>query len=78
MRGELPSDQSRRNAENAIRALNMLPDDRTTKCVKSLIECGKYQEALSILSGHQPVPSSLVPHPHIVALAEIRNAIRYL
>ena len=77
MRGELPPDQSKRNAANAVRALNLMPVCAAIKKVVAQIEAGQYSDALCALSEIRPCPSDMVPHPHIVALAEIRNAIRY-
>lgn len=82
-RGELPADQAKRNADNAIRCLDMVVTTSRFEltamksCRKNLIN-GHYAAALdSAKSIDYKGSSALCPNPLIVAIAEIKNAIRY-
>jgi hypothetical protein len=77
MRGELAVDQSKRNAENAVRSLRLVDECYEIVCAIECIELGEYEDALDFLEGTECIPSMYCPHPVIVAKAEIRNAIRY-
>jgi hypothetical protein len=82
-RGELSPDQSKRNATNAVRCLSMLPATNSVNGLmidRAVEHCiaGRYKMALDVAHSIDPRDGNhLCPHPLIVAIAEIKNAIRY-
>lgn len=82
--GELPADQSARNAREALRCLGLLSAETGSTFVagKAIeverhLQAGRYDEAFELILQCLGTPSNMCPHPAIVAAAEVRNAIRY-
>lgn len=80
-RGELPANQAKRNAENAVRCLKMITGHDNEILIDralALLDQENYGDALRIARHIDPsYQQHLCPHPLIVAIAEIKNAIMY-
>lgn len=82
-RGELAENQAARNAANAERCLVMITESTAhdgyfIRCAVDNLHRANYLDALEFAKRISPRgDANLCPHPLIVAIAEIRNAIRY-